>query len=343
MRKFVCLFAIAILFQIIGCKEHLVPPIMNALPEEANVSSTEVLDWDAATKDPSFKNLLDELGELNSGVLTLKGAKKKKKLKLNKSKVKKIKFGKNESFTILIDSLDFTSLKFSNLLLSKNDNKNEAFIVNYYPERSWVASQISHIPSTYKGKIALNRINLEDYTLKTIDCMHVVIYGVIPCTGGPDHVHEGNCNCGDGSDCEPPVRYIIDSDVYCYETHEGGESPAYDSNGSNVPEGGVTGGGASSTGDLDSNDEVIITEGILPYDDNNITAKTLVNDLFGIELGTPADIDIEDFELFDPDSEILIEGKNIAYDDKGGFYFIDKDHLIYYRDGMCYVYINNHY
>ncbi|NOR74706.1 MAG: hypothetical protein GQ525_06060, partial [Draconibacterium sp.] len=172
MRKIICLILIALFFQIIGCKDQFENPTTNNPIAEEPISSfsTEFLEWEEALQDTSFQNLIAEFGSLDSGELILKGGKEKKKLKLKKSKVKKIKLGKNESFTIMIDSLDFSSLRFSNLLLTKNGDKEDAFIVKYYPERSWIASYIRGIKTDYKGKITFKKIKVDNYQIKSIDC-----------------------------------------------------------------------------------------------------------------------------------------------------------------------------
>lgn len=337
MRKFICLIAFAILFQIIGCKDQLIDPIPQPPFEEGNSLSTEVLGWDEAVEDQSFQQLLGKLGDLDSNELTLKGATRKKTIKLQKSKVKKNKLGDYESFTLLVDSLDFENLSFTNLVIEKKQDNSSAFIIKYFPTRKWIAHYINGIYMDFDGKVSFQRINLNDYSLKMARvCEHYTIFVEHQCTAGGEHWPGEGC---DGSCSQQPwVEILFDGEI-CYEDESGGgDSPQTIS--PPTTEGGATGGGGTSDY---SDSEPSITTILSPYDDNNITALTLVNDLFGIELGPSADIDIEDFELFDPDSEILIEGKNVAYDNKGGFYFIDLGKLIYYRDGMCYVYVNRVY
>ena len=343
MKKLVCLISIAILFQIVGCKDQFVDTFNDPAAENAKSFSAEALDWNEAMEDPSFQNLLSQFGELQSDELILKGASIKKTLKLNKSKVKKINLGKNESYTILIDSLDFNSLKFSNLLLAKNGDEENAYIINYFPERSWVASYISGVPAYFIGKTIIKKININNYLLKSIDCSHVVIYIDTPCTGtdenGPcEHILGEDCGCTDSPFCDEAYREIIYDGYVCYDPSDGGEETYYDSapdqnTTSNYPEG----GGISSVlpDGIDPDDVISITDPIVPYDNGNLSPIEIYEDLLGVEVGLPASIHIEDPLKIDLQL-YLKEASMVAMDQYGGFYYMCKGKWIYYRDGKFY-------
>jgi len=354
MKKLACLFFITLILQLSGCKEDDYATINQELVTEQtkNTHTSVSLTWEEATNESVLQKLLEKFGEIKSEGYYLKNGntKEKKVLKLKKSKVNKITIGSDESFTISIEESNLTNINFSNLLLTKNGDKERAFIINYYPKQNWAITYARGTLESFEGRITIMEIKIDDYILKSIDCDHVVVYIDSPCTGvGPDgpceHIVGEDCGCTENPNCDEPSRTILFDGYVCYDPYSGGEQTYYDSDpnestNTSVSSTSGSGGTPAPAEDTNQEDEIFATRTIFPYNPEHLEAITIVNNLFNIELGNPADIAIDNLTLFDPSADIVLEGENIAYDKKGGFYFYDRGYLIYYRAGICYIYID---
>lgn len=164
---------------------------------EANDLSSEILDWDKAMEELSFQKLISEIGTLNSNDLILKGAKKKKKIKLKKSKVKKIKLGDYESYTMLVDNFDIENLSITNFVLETKQGKSNAYIFTYFPTKGWISNYTNGICTDFEGRITIEKVNLDEYQLKSaLVCETYFVLIEHNCTAGADHTPDeiGNCS-----------------------------------------------------------------------------------------------------------------------------------------------------
>jgi hypothetical protein len=343
MRKFLNFILVVIFLQLLSCKEtneNFLPENVDCIDEtESNALISETLNYDEASSDSLFVQLTSEFGILNKNELVLKSgnSKIKKLIKVNLSKINKLKLGPdNTSFTILVDSLNFKTLKYTNLVLEKKQGKTRAYLVDYYPTRMWVADYISGIVSNFDGKIGITKINLEEYSLKSTDCEHVyyVIDYLCPCHG---HSVDDNCSC-----YILPTRKIYD-EVVCFNNGEGGiptiPQPPVQTTSGNYSQGtpeGATGTRTYNPSD-NSGPDPTVTSALLPYDNSNIGPITLINDKLGIELGEAVtDIPVKKSVYIDLGT-FLKEGKQVCWDKSGGFLYKCKGIWVYYRNGQYYV------
>ncbi len=199
----------------------------------------------------------------------------------------------------------------------------------------WVAEYISGIVTTFDGKIGITKINLDEYSLKSMDCDYyeIIIDYLCPCH---DHSVDDICNC-----YTLPSRISYEQ-VVCGETG-GGESPitvappttTYSTNNTDRATGAGGAIGLNNSSETD-NSNSSLTSTLLPFGNSNIEQITLVNNLLGIELGEVADIPIKNPNYIDLHT-FLEEGKHVAWDKYGGSYYKCKGMWVYYRNGQYYV------
>jgi hypothetical protein len=321
MRNLVFIILIVLLL-FSGCNnENLICEQEQKSPEVAisNDFISTTLSLNEAINDSLFIKLTSEFGSLKSDEYILKSGKTPQKvtLKLDFGKIKKIKKGNYESFTILIKNEE-NDLKFSNLVIESKGNKKKALKLDYYPSIEMIISIEKGIKTKFKGQVYVTELNPEEINLKSTSCYRVAIYHEGQC---PNPDCDGNPDCLWG--CQEESYWEINT--YCFDSSSGTGTATLTTTTSEIQR--EEGGGAP---DADSYTNVVGPT-VIP------DIFTYFHSLFQIDYIAPADIIIEGLRHYDPNLSGLVEGENIAYDGNGGFYFTHQGYLFYYFNGFLYV------